>query len=63
MSGSRHDLLMKGLVGDRLDLYLNNIRFYTAVNTLAEWLPILVDGLAVRAEADAVRPNPDEETR
>ena len=48
--------LIAALVGDRTDLYHRSATFYHGINTLAQMLPMMVDGLALNAEhSDAER--------
>jgi hypothetical protein len=49
------DAILTGLVGNRVDLYHVNAEFKAAVHTLAEMLPLMVDGLAANHEREQGR--------
>jgi hypothetical protein len=46
MSNEHRNYLIKGLVGDHLQLYRTNSIFKLTIDTLADMLPIWIEGLA-----------------
>ena len=47
-----YEHLMTGLVGEHDDLYMTNAIFKNNIDTVAQLIPILVDGLAVKANIE-----------
>lgn len=47
------DLMKRILVGDRRDLYLNNVEFKYSIDWFVEVIPMWVDGLATSCESIA----------
>lgn len=66
---SHHENLVKGLVGDRYTLYNTSAHFRSAVQSLAQMLPLWIDGIAAQSEVYdsvhaerlrlALQPSPD----
>lgn len=51
MSAKDYTWLIEGLVGLRhRDLYLHNAEFHAQIDALNQMLPLMIDGLAKRAE-------------